>query len=71
MELAKGIVGAALIILLIMLALMVYLAPTFVAVARGARNTGSIAVINILLGWLLIPWVSALAMAFGDTRHND
>ena len=71
MELAKGIVGAALIILLIMLALMVYLAPTFTAVARGARNTGSIAVINIFLGWLLIPWVIALAMGFGDTRHND
>jgi hypothetical protein len=42
-----------------MLSLVVYLLPTFVAVARGARNTGSIVVINLLLGWLLIPWVIA------------
>ncbi len=55
---------------LIVAAVMLYLAPTFVEMMREARNIGSIAVINILLGWLFIPWVIALAMAFSDPRHN-
>lgn len=64
------IVDVLLMLGLIVAAVMLYLAPTFVAMMRGARNIGSIAVINILLGWLFIPWVIALAMAFSDPRHN-
>ena len=66
------IVDALLLMLgLIVAAVMLYLAPTFVAMMRGARNIGSVAVINVLLlGWLFIPWVIALAMAFSDPRHN-
>ena len=65
---ASGIVKVLFVLAIGLLSLMVYLPPTWVAVVRGARNTGSIVVINLLLGWLLIPWVIALAMAFGDTR---
>lgn len=65
---ASAIAEVLLLLAIGLISLMVYLLPTFVALARGARNTGSIVVINLLLGWLLIPWVIALAMAFGDTR---
>lgn len=42
---------------------LVYFAPTIVAVARKVPNGGSVAVINLFLGWTLIGWVIALAMA--------
>ena len=48
-----------------------YLAPTIVAMIRHAPNTGSIAVINIALGWSLIGWVIALAMAMRSTTAGD
>ena len=37
--------------------------PLIVAVVRHVPNVGSVAVINIFLGWTLIGWVVALAMA--------
>ena len=53
-----------------------YLGPAGTSGPAGAAHTAlaaeqPVAVINIFLGWLLIPWVIALAMGFGDTRHND
>jgi hypothetical protein len=52
--------GAAVLGILV---LAVYFLPTVVAVARKVTNQGSVAVINIFLGWTLIGWVVALAMA--------
>ena len=40
-----------------------YFLPTIVAVVRKVTNQGSVAVINFFLGWTLIGWVVALAMA--------
>jgi hypothetical protein len=57
-----------------------YLLPAIVAWRRGVPNLGSIAVINVLLGWTLIGWTVALAMAARTTvvlpvalpaRRND
>lgn len=42
--------------------------PTIVAVARKVTNQGSVAVINFFLGWTLIGWVAALAMACRTSR---
>jgi hypothetical protein len=41
----------------------VYFGPSFVAWGRGVPNLGSIVVVNAFLGWTLIGWVVALAMA--------
>lgn len=41
-----------------------YLLPTFVAWRRRKKNLQAIAVLNLLLGWLAIPWVLALVWAF-------
>ncbi|MBV6635499.1 MAG: superinfection immunity protein [Mameliella sp.] len=49
----------------------VYMLPTFVGAARGARNMGAIVVINLLLGWTLLGWVVALAMAVADTGSKS
>jgi len=43
--------------------LAAYFLPTIVAHARKVPNLGSVAVINTFLGWTLIGWVVALAMA--------
>jgi len=48
---------------LILLALPIYLMPTMVAMFRSHHWASSIAVINIFLGWTLLGWVAALAMA--------
>jgi hypothetical protein len=43
-----------------------YFLPTTMAGKRKSRNAGSILVINLFLGWTLIGWVVALAMAASD-----
>jgi hypothetical protein len=53
--------GAAGFGLILLLAL--YFTPTIVAVGRKVVNTGSVVVINLFLGWTLVGWVVALAMA--------
>jgi hypothetical protein len=40
-----------------------YLLPTLIGRMRRVPDLGSVAVINMLLGWTLIGWVVALAMA--------
>jgi hypothetical protein len=46
-----------------MLVLALYLLPWLIALQRGHPNAGSIAVIDIFLGWTFVGWVVALAMA--------
>lgn len=48
-------------LLIVLIAL--YFIPTIVAVIRKVPSTGSVVVINLFLGWSLIGWVVALAMA--------
>lgn len=40
-----------------------YFLPTIVAFTRKVTDRGSVVVINLFLGWTLIGWVVALAMA--------
>jgi hypothetical protein len=50
------------VVLLLILAALYFL-PLIVAIARHVPNVGSVAVIDIFLGWTVIGWVVALAMA--------
>ena len=49
----------------------IYMLPAIVGAARGARNMGAIFIINLLLGWTLLGWVVALAMAASDTGSKS
>jgi hypothetical protein len=40
-----------------------YWTPSLVAGIRHVPNSGSVVVINLFLGWTLVGWVVALAMA--------
>ncbi len=46
------------------MSLALYLLPCLIGCAQRAPDMGAVAVINILLGWTMIGWVVALAMAF-------
>ena len=63
--------GVILTIILIMAAITAYWAPTLVAYLRHVPNIGSVAVIDGLLGWTVIGWIVALAMACRDTRPQQ
>jgi Superinfection immunity protein len=47
----------------VILVLALYFVPIVVAVARKVTNQGTVAVINVFLGWTFIGWIVALAMA--------
>ncbi|WP_370327216.1 superinfection immunity protein [Euzebya sp.] len=52
------------IALLVLLGLTVYFAPTIVVLTRRRPNPMPVVVVNAFLGWTLLGWVGALAMAF-------
>ena len=50
-------------ILLLGVGVLVYFLPSMVAWGRDTPNRNSVLVINLFLGWTLIGWVVAMAMA--------
>lgn len=54
------------VVVVVALGVLVYLAPTAIAANRSAPHFGSIAVIDIFLGWTVVGWVVALALAMRD-----
>lgn len=44
-------------------AIIAYFAPTLIAMIRRVPNGGSVLVIDLFLGWTVIGWIVALAMA--------
>ena len=52
----SGIGGLIFVLLLIAL----YFAPTFIAFARGKRNTTPILLVNFFFGWTVVGWIWAL-----------
>src|SRR5580692_4924441 len=50
-------------VVVILLGGAIYLLPLVIGLARGVPDIGSVAVINILLGWTLAGWVLSLALA--------
>lgn len=54
------------------LGLAVYGLPTIVAIIRKSPNIALIATVNLVLGFLFVPWWIALAMALWSTdRRGD
>lgn len=49
---------------------VIYFTPTLVARGRRHHNTGPITVVNVFLGWTLVGWVVALAMACGPVKSD-
>ena len=51
----------------------IYFLPAIVAFQRAHKNSASILVVNIFLGWTLLGWVVALAWSFTDNipKNNE
>lgn len=47
-------------------AVALYFAPAIIAVRRRVPNRWSVVVVNVLLGWTVVGWAVALAMAVRD-----
>ena len=60
---ASGKASAGLGFVVIIVIIGVYMLPTIVGAVRKVVNIGSVFAINFLLGWTLIGWAVALAMA--------
>ncbi|HXB50000.1 MAG TPA: superinfection immunity protein [Streptosporangiaceae bacterium] len=60
---ATGPGSAAWGFVFIVLAFAAYWVPTIVALMRTPPHFGSIIVVNVFLGWTVVGWVVALAMA--------
>jgi hypothetical protein len=65
--------GAALlfVLLLFVAATFVYIAPALHAYRRKHPDRQAILALNVLLGWLLIPWVIALAWSMRHIPAGD
>ncbi|MCL2524598.1 MAG: superinfection immunity protein [Betaproteobacteria bacterium] len=48
-----------------------YLTPSFVAISRNHTNKNAIVALNILLGWMLLPWIGALIWALTRNRAAE
>ena len=59
---SSGSVAAGVLVLIVVSAGFYFL-PSIVAGVRHVPNFGSVLVVNIFLGWTLIGWVVAMAMA--------
>lgn len=56
-------------LVVLMAVVSLYGLPTILAFARDVSSPWSVAVINVLLGWTLVGWVVALALALRDPRN--
>lgn len=54
--------------LVLILIIGLYFLPLIIAWQGKAPNVGSVAVVNIFLGWTFIGWIVAMAMAMRDPR---
>jgi len=57
------------IFVLVLMLVMLYFLPAFVAWNRGHYNTLAIFILNVFLGWSFIAWVIALVWAFTSTKQ--
>jgi len=58
------------LVVVVVLLLAAYFAPTAIAVSRSHPHAASIFVINLFLGWSLIGWVVALAMSVSGFQQQ-
>jgi RsiW-degrading membrane proteinase PrsW (M82 family) len=63
-------VGVILVIVITLPLIALYWLPTIVGSKRHVPNLVSIAVINCFLGWTLVGWAIALALAARDIPPN-
>jgi hypothetical protein len=69
MMVRQGVTISPLLVPVVIGLAAMYFLPTIVAVLRHADDAASIFVINLFLGWTVIAWIIALAMAVRTTTR--
>jgi hypothetical protein len=65
----KSMFAAVVVTEIIAVSVAFYLLPVIIAGIRRVPGIGAVAVINVLLGWTLVGWVVALALALRSSRY--
>lgn len=52
------------------LLLMIYFLPWLIAWARDHHQIGSIAILNLLLGWTVLGWIVSLVWSASAVRND-
>lgn len=68
MHALSSIVLGAVLCAVVLACLALYLLPLLIGLTRRVPDIGSVAAINVLLGWTLLGWAAALAMALRSQR---
>ena len=50
---------------------VVYLLPSLLWAWRGIPGAGVMFVLNLLLGWVVLPWLYMLAVVMADLMQGD
>ncbi len=58
-------------ILILLILIIPYFIPSFIAFSRKKTNAGAIFALNLFLGWSLIGWVVALVWALSNKESNQ
>ena len=64
-----GLFGWLLSVLGFVVSLALYFLPTIVASARRSTRTGTVFVIDLLLGWSFLGWIVAMVVAVASNRR--
>ena len=70
MDRATDVLVLVMAVLMVAIFVGLYLLPSIVAAKRQVPNAGPIVVVNVFLGWTLIGWVIALALAVRDVPQR-
>lgn len=66
MNLPETILAFATFLTIVVALTALYALPTIIGRHRDVPNLASLTVINLLLGWTLLGWAAAMAMAVRD-----
>jgi len=47
----------------LILMILFYFAPTFVAYAKSHKHSGTIGILNLIFGWTLVGWIVLFVVA--------
>ena len=66
---AGGLPRGWVVLSVILIGLDLYFLPTLLAVTRRSSTAAAAIVVDVFLGWSVIGWVVALALAVSDSRR--
>ncbi len=60
--------GALIFAVLMLISVIIYFAPSLIAIVRDHKSVLALLALNLLLGWTFLGWVAALVWSLTDQR---